>query len=160
VLLVDDNPVNRQIIKLFLASLSPQFHEAENGRQALDALHEKTFDIVLLDVHMPIMDGCETIKAIRASRESWRGIPVIALTADAMSGDKERYLALGMDDYVAKPIDQRELTTKIVTLLEQRKPPGGASGGKTAGEVEMRNDSNRNGPFASRRGVRRVVTQG
>jgi signal transduction histidine kinase/CheY-like chemotaxis protein len=160
VLLVDDNPVNRQIIKLFLASLSPQFHEAENGRQALDALHEKTFDIVLLDVHMPIMDGCETIKAIRASRESWRGIPVIALTADAMSGDKERYLALGMDDYVAKPIDQRELTTKIVTLLEQRKPSGGASGGKTAGEVEMRNDSNRNGPFASRRGVRRVVTQG
>ncbi|MGF1621891.1 MAG: ATP-binding protein, partial [Rhodomicrobiaceae bacterium] len=159
VLLVDDNPVNRQIIKLFLASLSPQFHEAENGRETLAALRENTFDIVLLDVHMPIMDGCETIKAIRASKESWRDIPVIALTADAMSGDKERYLALGMDDYVAKPIDQRELTTKIVTLLEQRKQPGGGSGSQTPGEDERRNNSNRNGPFASRRGIRRVATQ-
>ncbi len=160
VLLVDDNPVNRQIIKLFLASLSPKFHEADNGREALEALHEKTFDIVLLDVHMPVMDGCQTIKAIRAGRESWRDIPVIALTADAMRGDKERYLALGMDDYVAKPIDQRELITKIVTLLEQRKPPGGGSGSQTPAQDDRRNNSNRNGPFASRRGVRRVATRG
>jgi CheY-like chemotaxis protein len=63
-----------------------------------------TFDIVLLEVHMPVMDACEAIKAIRASVEAWRDAPVIALTADAMSGDKKRYLAMGMTDYLANPV--------------------------------------------------------
>ena len=80
-----------------------------------------------LDISLPGLDGNEVLRQIRAD-DALQALPVIALTADAMSGDKERYLALGMDDYVAKPIDQRELITKIVTLLEQRKPPGGASG--------------------------------
>ncbi len=62
---------------------------------------------------MPVMDGKETIRRIRSSAEAWRDIPVIALTADAMSGDRERYLALGMSDYVSKPLDQKELAAKI-----------------------------------------------
>src|SRR5690606_34957486 len=113
ILLVDDNAVNRQVVKLFTAKLSPVFVEAENGQEALDRLNEDKFDIVLLDVHMPVMDGKEAIRRIRASIEPWRNIPVIALTADAMSGDRERYLALGMSDYVSKPLDQRELTAKL-----------------------------------------------
>jgi CheY-like chemotaxis protein len=68
-------------------------------------------------VHMPVMDGTQTIKAIRAAPAPWRDTPVIALTADAMSGDREKYLALGMDDYVAKPVDQRELIVKMQQLL-------------------------------------------
>jgi CheY-like chemotaxis protein len=120
ILLVDDNAVNRQVVKLFTAQLSPKFVEAVNGQEALDRLHDEAFDLVLLDVHMPVMDGKEAIKRIRASAEDWRELPVIALTADAMSGDRERYLALGMSDYVSKPLDQRELTAKIAGVMGPR----------------------------------------
>jgi CheY-like chemotaxis protein len=91
-----------------------------NGQDALEALRRAHYDLVLLDVHMPVMDGCEAIKAIRASGEDWRDVPTIALTADAMSGDKERYLAMGMTDYLSKPIDQRELLSKVSAALAFR----------------------------------------
>ncbi|RYG31986.1 MAG: response regulator, partial [Burkholderiales bacterium] len=120
VLLVDDNPVNRHVVRLFMAQFLPQIVEAVNGEEALARLHEQPFDIVLLDVHMPVMDGKEAIRRIRTSDQPWRDIPVIALTADAMSGDKERYLALGMSDYISKPIDARELATKFISLLQGR----------------------------------------
>ncbi len=121
VLLVDDNAVNRQIVKLFMMQMAPNFVEATNGEEALARLAEQPFDIVLLDVHMPVMDGCETIARIRASDQAWKNVPVIALTADAMSGDRERYLGMGMNDYISKPIDSRELATKYVGLLKGRK---------------------------------------
>ena len=121
ILLVDDNAVNRQVVKLFTAPLAPKFVEAVNGQEALDRLRDEAFDIVLLDVHMPVMDGKEAIKRMRASPESWSKLPVIALTADAMSGDRERYLALGMTDYVSKPLDQRELTSKIAAAMDDRR---------------------------------------
>lgn len=120
ILLVDDNAVNRQVVKLFTAALAPKFVEAVNGQEALDRLREEPFDIVLLDVHMPVMDGKEAIKRMRAAPEAWSKLPVIALTADAMSGDRERYLALGMTDYVSKPLDQRELTSKIAAAMGER----------------------------------------
>ena len=120
ILLVDDNAVNRQVVKLFTAQLSARYVEAVNGQEALDRLREQAFDIVLLDVHMPVMDGKEAIKHIRGSGEPWSKLPVIALTADAMSGDRERYLALGMTDYVSKPLDQRELTHKIALAMGER----------------------------------------
>jgi CheY-like chemotaxis protein len=91
-----------------------------NGQEALDRLSEEAFDIVLLDVHMPVMDGKEAIKRIRATDQPWKNIPVIALTADAMSGDREKYLALGMNDYLSKPIDQRELAQKLMQQLDKR----------------------------------------
>ena len=118
VLLVDDNPVNRQVVKLFTAQLMPTFVEATNGEEALARLNEEAFDLVLLDVHMPVMDGKEAIKRIRASGQAWKDIPVIALTADAMSGDRERYLGMGMSDYISKPIEARELATKYSGLLQ------------------------------------------
>ena len=120
VLIVDDNAINRQVVRLFLAPLGLELEEACNGQEALDRLHSDAFDLVLLDVHMPVMDGKEAIKRIRASTEAWRSLPVIALTADAMSGDRERYLALGMTDYVSKPLDQRELTSKIAAAMGER----------------------------------------
>ena len=128
VLLVDDNPVNRQVVRLFTTQLGPKIVEAVNGEEALARLAEQPFDIVLLDVHMPVMDGRETIKRIRASDQPWRDIPVIALTADAMSGDRERYIGMGMSDYISKPIDSRELATKYVRLLQaHRFAPGKAA---------------------------------
>ena len=117
ILLVDDNTVNRQVIKLFLKPFQTLITEAVNGEDALAALKTAPFELLLLDVHMPVMDGMEAIKAIRASTAAWSEIPTIALTADAMIGDRERYIGLGMTDYLAKPIDGRELISKIVHVM-------------------------------------------
>jgi CheY-like chemotaxis protein len=124
ILVTDDNAVNRHVIRLFLAPLGSVVVEAGNGREALEMLAAEQFDLVLLDVHMPVMDGRQTIEAIRRTDASWRAIPVIALTADAMSGDRERYIALGMDDYMSKPIDQRELHAKISAILGKEEKTG------------------------------------
>jgi signal transduction histidine kinase/ActR/RegA family two-component response regulator len=113
VLLVDDNATNRQVARLFLASLHVEIVEAENGAEALDQLDRRPFDVVLLDVHMPVMDGVETIRRIRESIAPWSSTPVIAMTADAMEGDRERFVAMGMTDYIAKPVDRRVLLNKI-----------------------------------------------
>jgi CheY-like chemotaxis protein len=121
VLLTDDNAINRQVIKLFLAPQGCDISEATNGKEALDKIAQGEFDIVLLDVHMPVMDGKETIQRLRANQR-WANLPVIALTADAMSGDREKYLALGMTDYVSKPVDQRELIAKMHKVMGLEAP--------------------------------------
>ncbi len=121
VLLTDDNAINRQVIKLFLAPQGCDISEATNGKEALDKIASGEFDIVLLDVHMPVMDGKEAIQRLRAI-EKWKDLPVIALTADAMSGDREKYLSLGMTDYVSKPVDQRELLAKMYAVLKLDAP--------------------------------------
>jgi signal transduction histidine kinase/ActR/RegA family two-component response regulator len=121
VLLTDDNAINRQVIKLFLAPQGCDLAEATNGKEALDKIASEEFDVVLLDVHMPVMDGKEAIQRIRANPK-WASLPVIALTADAMSGDRERYLSLGMTDYVSKPVDQRELLAKLHSVLKLEAP--------------------------------------
>jgi signal transduction histidine kinase/FixJ family two-component response regulator len=120
ILLVDDNATNRQVAKLFLSRIRCEITEAENGAEALERLERQAFDVVLLDVHMPVMDGCETIARIRASSEPWRTLPVIALTADAMEGDRERFVAMGMTDYLAKPIDRRLLLNKVHAATSRR----------------------------------------
>lgn len=127
ILLADDNVINRQVIRLLLAPLGPSITEAENGRVALEKLAAEHFDLVLLDIHMPVMDGRQTISVIRRSDASWRAIPVIALTADAIGGAREAYLALGMNDYVAKPVNQQELHAKIFAILG--KPNAAAASG-------------------------------
>ena len=113
VLVVDDVPLNRKVAKLFLEHQGWRVAEAVHGADALAKLAGETFDLVLLDIHMPVMDGPETLKRIRASGEAWAQIPVVALTANAMAGDRERYEEMGMDGYVSKPIDQRELFAEI-----------------------------------------------
>ncbi len=122
VLIVDDNAINRQVAKLFLASLGLELSEAENGEEALRQLERGSFDLVLLDVHMPVMDGRACIARIRASDAPLKSVPVIALTAEAMSGDREKLLALGMTDYVAKPINRRELIAKVTRHLNANGP--------------------------------------
>ncbi len=117
VLLTDDNAINRQVVRLFLQPQGAVITEASNGREALDALGRQPFDLVLLDVHMPVMDGVEAIGHIRKSPEAWRDIPVVALTADAMTGDRERLMSLGLNGYVSKPIDQSDLLTVIGRVL-------------------------------------------
>ena len=120
VLLVDDNRINRHVGRLMLQPLGVTVIEAENGREALDLLVRQQIDLVLLDVHMPVMDGIETLRHIRASTEPWSNLPVIAVTADAMSGDRENLIARGMDSYVAKPIDKKELIAEIRAAMKRR----------------------------------------
>jgi signal transduction histidine kinase/ActR/RegA family two-component response regulator len=120
VLIVDDHPLNRTVARLFLEPHGLKVAEAENGRQALEMLRTQSFDLILLDVHMPVMDGPETIRRIRDADEAWATVPVIALTADAMTGDREKLLAMGMTGYVSKPIDQRELIAEICRVLDEK----------------------------------------
>lgn len=117
VLVVDDNEVNRRVASLMIAPLGVEIDEAANGAAALEKLRAEPFDVVLLDIHMPVMDGHATVKEIRASLPPLNKIPVIALTADAMSGDRERYLATGMDDYVSKPLSQSDLEEALLRAL-------------------------------------------
>lgn len=125
VLLADDNTINRKIARMMLTPHGAVIAEAVNGQEALDILEHQHFDIVLLDVHMPVMDGMETIARIRASAAPWRDVAVIALTADAMGGDKDRLLAAGMDGYISKPIDLNALTGEIHRVLHlARETPG------------------------------------
>lgn len=124
VLLVDDHPINRQVATIFLRACASEVITAENGVEAMAALSRDAFDVVLLDMHMPVMDGPTTIRRIRASGEAWANVPVIALTADAMAGDRERYLAMGMNGYLSKPLDARALLSEVARHARQDAGPG------------------------------------
>jgi signal transduction histidine kinase/ActR/RegA family two-component response regulator len=121
-LLVDDSAINRKVISTLLSATGIAITEAENGQEALDHLYASDFDLVLLDMHMPVLNGPQTIAHIRKCDEGWTDIPVIAVTADAMLGDRERYLAMGLDGYITKPIDQRMLFVSLFKALD--KPQG------------------------------------
>ncbi len=110
-LLVEDNFINQRMALKMLEKQGHRVAVAEDGQQALDCLEEDSFDIVLMDVQMPVMDGWEATRAIR-EREAASGghVPIIAMTAHAMKGDQERCLEAGMDDYIAKPIDPDALS--------------------------------------------------
>lgn len=115
-LLVDDNPINIKLLLGLLSDYTVKVITADNGRKALDILKTETVDLVLLDIEMPEMNGYETIEHIRTVMGS--KIPVIAMTANAMSGERERCLRMGMNDYISKPIKTEELFQKIAEVAE------------------------------------------
>jgi PAS domain S-box-containing protein len=113
ILLVEDNPINQRLAVTLLERAGARVTVAENGVKALETLRTETFDVVLMDIHMPEMDGVTATIEIRRLPPPARDIPIIALTANAMAGDRERYLAAGMNDYVSKPIDPPVLAAAI-----------------------------------------------
>ncbi|MGE4470630.1 MAG: PAS domain S-box protein [Desulfovibrio sp.] len=122
VLVVEDNRVNRIMLQRFLQKLGADVAAVENGKAALEALEEQDFDIVLMDVQMPVMDGIEATRAIRSGRAGARNrdVPIAALTAHAMAGDRDRFLDSGMDDYLSKPVDLESLAQLLHRLLGSR----------------------------------------
>ena len=113
---VEDNPDNRLLVRVILEPLY-EVVEYETGFAALDGLPKEKPDVILLDISLPEMDGTEVLRRIRADAQL-RALPVIALTAHAMSGDREKYLGAGFNDYVTKPIvDENVLLDAIQRLL-------------------------------------------
>ena len=123
VLVVDDNAVNRVIAVRLIQKQGHIAEAAASGPAALEAIKHESFHVVLMDVQMPEMDGFEATRAIRANESSTGGhLPVIALTAHAMEGDRERCLAAGMDGYVSKPINPQALEAAIQAVLPAARP--------------------------------------
>jgi CheY-like chemotaxis protein len=115
--LVEDNADNRLLVQVLLGDLF-EVASYENGQDALDGIAKDKPDIVLLDISLPKMDGNEVLRRIRADN-ALSNLPVIALTAHAMAGDREKYLAAGFDDYVTKPIlDEEALIATIKKVLD------------------------------------------
>jgi PAS domain S-box-containing protein len=121
VLVAEDNAVNQRLATRLLEKRGHRVTVSGNGREAIEALANQTFDLVLMDVQMPEMDGFEATAAIREKeKHSGAQIPIIALTAHAMKGDRERCLAAGMDGYLSKPIRSQELDEILETYLARR----------------------------------------
>jgi signal transduction histidine kinase/CheY-like chemotaxis protein/HPt (histidine-containing phosphotransfer) domain-containing protein len=108
VLLVEDNPVNLQVAKKLVSLIGVSFEAANHGREALEQLERTAFDLVLMDCQMPVLDGYSATRAIRdrEAQSATKRIPIIAMTANAMAGDREKCLASGMDDYLSKPLNR------------------------------------------------------
>jgi two-component system sensor histidine kinase/response regulator len=122
VLLVEDNEVNRFLATELLSDLGIQVSIAVNGRDCVDRVHAEAFDLVLMDIQMPVMDGLAATKLLRAESR-FQSLPIIAMTAHAMSGDRERSLELGMNDHLTKPINPLVLMETLVRWMPAKPIP-------------------------------------
>ena len=122
VLVVDDNAINRRVARSFLDQNHYEVEEASDGLQALARLDSEIFDLVLMDINMPELDGQRALDRLRAGDGPNADVPVIALTADSMRGDREKYIARGFNGYVSKPIDQRSILTVMESCLAASNP--------------------------------------
>lgn len=113
ILLVEDNPINQKVASRMLQRLGYQADIAKSGVEAIEAVHKHTYDLILMDVHMPEMDGLEATRRIRSERQRGRRPYIIALTAAAMAEDEENCMAVGMDDFITKPVRPSDLINVI-----------------------------------------------
>lgn len=118
ILIVDDEFEMRQLLKLYLLQESYFVEEAEDGRKAYEKIMKDDYDLIILDVMMPLMDGWETLKHIRGISE----VPVMMLTAKGTVRDKVTGLTIGADDYLVKPFDEEELMARVNALLRRAQP--------------------------------------
>jgi len=121
ILVAEDNLVNQQLAKQWLKKMGYSPNIVNNGREAIDALSKQPYDVILMDVHMPVMDGITATTQICDRWPADKRPKIVALTANAMQGDRQKYLAAGMDDYVSKPIEWE----KLVNILKQVTPIAG-----------------------------------
>lgn len=121
VLLVEDNAINAKVAKGYLQPFGLQVEWAKNGLEALQWLQRRDFDLVLMDCQMPEMDGFEATRELRRREGNGRRTTVVAMTANAMSGDRERCLEAGMDEYLSKPIDRKHLARILYGFMQERR---------------------------------------
>jgi two-component system, sensor histidine kinase and response regulator len=121
ILLAEDNPVNCKLAVTLLNKAGYSTDTVETGRQVIELLQHKQYDLILMDVQMPDMDGFEATRQIRQNETGETHIPVIAMTAHAMKGDRERCLEAGMDDYLSKPLDSQKLLSVIEYWTQERR---------------------------------------
>lgn len=119
ILIVEDNSASRELIREILLGTGHQVFEAGNGEEALQLVREKRPDLVLLDIQLPKLDGFAVLRQLRQNPQSAH-LHVVAVTAYAMRGDRERALSAGFDGYITKPIDSAALITQIHQLLQQK----------------------------------------
>ncbi len=119
ILVVEDNEMNRKIVVLMLKKNGLSCDVAANGKEAYMALRKANYDLVLMDCQMPVMDGYKSTEQIREDEGDLKHTPIIAMTANAMQGDREKCLASGMDDYISKPIDFEHMLTLVSAYLSQ-----------------------------------------
>ncbi|GAA0693536.1 hypothetical protein GCM10009104_21100 [Marinobacterium maritimum] len=118
ILIAEDHPVNRKMMEVLMERAGAEYTLCGDGLEVLDALNsDEDYDLILMDLHMPNLDGFDTTEAIRALPSPLSGIPIIAVTADALSGDREKCLTAGMDDYLAKPVRLTDLQRVISRTL-------------------------------------------
>ena len=125
ILVAEDNEINQIVVAEMLAGVGYTCEIAGNGRQAVEMIARGAFDLVLMDCQMPEMDGFEATRAIRLAEQSSpaaRRMPIVALTANAVKGDRDRCLAAGMDTYLSKPVNRLQLEECIRTLLSRSAP--------------------------------------
>lgn len=117
ILVVDDKASSRELVRTVLASQGYEISEAADGREALERIEAEKPDLVLLDLHMPSLDGYGVVSQLRADPR-FSKMPIIALTASAMSGDREKALAAGFTSYIAKPVSLSHLKSEVSHLIE------------------------------------------
>jgi CheY-like chemotaxis protein len=117
ILVADDNPMNQRLAMLVLEKAGFRVDVVANGAEAVEAVTRGRYNAVLMDCQMPVMDGYAAAAEIRRLEAGTARIPIVAVTANAMKGDAERALAVGMDDYVTKPVDRHELELVLTRLI-------------------------------------------
>jgi CheY-like chemotaxis protein/HPt (histidine-containing phosphotransfer) domain-containing protein len=120
-LLVEDNLVNQKVVMAILRKQGFNIDVANDGREALTKIEAGNYHLVLMDIQMPVLDGLETTRAIRRDPR-WQSLPIIAMTAHAMNGDRERCLQAGMNAYISKPVQPAHLISMVETHLTSRVP--------------------------------------
>jgi two-component system sensor histidine kinase BarA len=121
VLVVDDNRINRKLVTSLLRNYNASVHEAESGKQAIEEASAHFFDLIFMDIHMPEMNGIEAAKAIRRIEPAGRRTPIIALTANAVRGERERLIRSGLDGCIIKPLNEGELFDVLDKWIPQSK---------------------------------------
>ena len=147
ILVAEDNATNQHVALAQLRKLGYEALAVNNGAEAVEKVQGGGYDLVLMDCQMPVMDGIEATHLIRQST----GIPIVAMTAHAMPGDRDRFLSEGMDDYLAKPVELKQLVEVLAKWVPGR-DGGDTAPGNAAGHPAGRGDFRRGGGVAAPRG--------